>query len=89
MTMYLVHRNEDNLGPHDWGVSESNHVVGLFSTESAAISAKEKAEAHAKEIDFEDEYDRRATTITIIPIEVDKFYNDEEAPYLGGASYVE
>lgn len=89
MIMYLVRRNEDTLAHHEYGVSESNYLIGIFSSEDAANLAREKAEAEAAQYDFEDEYDRCATQISIIPVELDKFYDREFQPYLGGGFYVE
>ena len=87
--MYLVRRYEDCLAPGNWGVCDSYYMVGLFDSEEKAKEAAEKAEALAKETDFEDQYDRCITQIDIIPIEVNKEFNPDEAIYLGGGSYLE
>lgn len=87
--MYLVRRYTDCLMPDDWGVCDSYYLVGLFDTEEKAKVAAERAEALAKEADYEDQYDRCVTQIDIIPIEVNKEFNHDEQIYLGGGSYIE
>lgn len=89
MEMYLVKSNVDTLAPKEFGVSESNHVIGLFSDESMANAAKEKEIEKAKLTDYEDEYSRYSTTIEVIPIEVDKIYDKQDQIFLGGGFYIE
>lgn len=89
MTMYLVKAYVDCLAHHEYGVNDSYYVVGLFDSEEKANEAMQKAEAHARETDYEDQYDRQSTAIEIIPIEVNKMYEDKEQIYLGGSLYVE
>ena len=88
MTMYLVIRNVDSLGPLDDGICEENHIVGIFDSEGKANTAMEREVAYAKEVDYEDQYDRHATTITIIPIEVNKAYEHDDQIYVSGGFFI-
>ena len=89
MLMYLVRAYVDCLAHKEYGVHDSYYAIGLFDSEEKANEAIRKAEAHARETDYEDQYDRKETTIDIIPIEVNKMYEDKEQIYLGGGFYVE
>lgn len=89
MTMYLVHRNVDCLGPLADGVCESNYIVGIFDSEEKANAAKNKEIALAKEVDYEDQYDRHKTIVSIIPMEINKEYEgDDDQIYVGGGFYI-
>lgn len=89
MTMYLVRAYVDCLAKRAYGVHDSYYAVGLFDSEEKAKEAMQKAEANARETDYEDQYDRQFTTIDIIPIEVNKVYEGKEQVYLGGGVYLE
>ena len=88
MTMYLVMSYVDCLAHTAYGVHDSYYAIGLFDSEEKANEAKLKAEAHARETDYEDQYDRKSTSIIIIPIEANKIHEDEEQIYLGGSFYI-
>ena len=87
--MYLVRRYVDGYPGGRYGVDDSYYMVGLFSDEAVANATKEKAIAQAKETDCIEQYIGRVTEIDIIPIEVDKIYDNESQIYLGGGFYVE
>ena len=89
MTMYLVRAYVDCLAHAEYGVHDSYYAVGLFDSEEKANEAMLKAEAHARETDYVDQYDRQETVVDIIQIEVNKMYEGKEQIYLGGGVYVE
>lgn len=89
MKMYLVRRYVDEKPDGEYGVCDSNYLVGLFTDEAVANAVKEKAEAEAKLIDFNEQYDCHKTEIDIIEIEVNRIYEAEEQIYLGGGFYIE
>lgn len=89
MKMYLVRCYVDELPDNCYGVSDSYYLVGLFADEATANAVKEKVEAEAKLIDYNEEYDCHNTLVEIIEIEVDKVYEGKEQIFLGGGHYVE
>lgn len=89
MKLYLVRSFVDYLAPCEYGVNDSNYLVGVFTDETIANTVKEKAEAEAKLYDFEEQFDKHATEIDIVVIETDKIYDLNEQIYLGGGFYIE
>lgn len=80
MKMYLVRRITNELPFGEYGISDHYYVVGLFSSETLAIKAKEQAEALPAEFE---------TEIDIIELDVNKVYPVENQPYIGGGWYIE
>lgn len=89
MKMYLVRRYVDEKAPGEYGVCDSYYAVGLFDSEEKAKEAMAKAEALARETDFEDQYSRCETVIDILVIETNKMYEADDQIYLGGGFYTE
>ena len=89
MKMYLVRRFVDECPNGAYGVADSNYLVGLFTNKAFANVAKAKAEAEAKLIDFDEQYDCHCTMIDIIEIDVNHLYDTETQIYLGGGFYME
>lgn len=82
MKMYLVRCYVDNLEPEDYGVNDAYYAIGLFSSEELAYSVMETEKAALPT-------DDNTTEIDIIPIEVDKIYDNKTQIYLGGGFYIE
>ena len=89
MTMYLVRRYVDEHTPGEYGVCDSYYAVGLFDSEEKAKEAAEKAEALARETDYEEQYSRCSTVVDILAIETNKMYKADDQMYLGGGFYME
>lgn len=83
MKMYLVRRFSDDLPEHDYGVSDSYKLIGLFTDESIANAVKET------EIAAIPENKKDTMEIDLLTIEVDKIYKGSEQIYLGGGFYIE
>ena len=81
MKMFLVRRYVDNF-TGSWGIDDSYYAIGLFSSEELAYSVMETEKAALPTGDD-------TTEIDILPIEVDKIYENGEQIYLGGGFYIE
>lgn len=89
MKMYLVRSYVNSCPSSVYGVGNSYYLVGLFTDEASANAAKEKAEAEAKLIDFNEYWDCHITTVDIIEIDANKVYQYDDQIYLGGGHYME
>lgn len=81
MRMFLVRRYVDNF-TGSWGIDDAYYAIGLFSSEELAYSVMQTEKALLPT-------DDDTTEIDIIPIEVDKIYEENEQIYLGGGFYIE